>query len=128
MAYAATLNPWFPKTVIAALAWFVTVAEASLGAALILGFQTRRAAQLGGWLLLAFGIGMTAGTGALSPRNASVFLASAGAFFLATSPAYPLSIDSLTQIGKRDAAHNACSQLNNTRTASVDSNGRHRNQ
>ena len=35
---AATLNPWFPKTVIFALAWFATVAETSLGAALILSF------------------------------------------------------------------------------------------
>jgi len=130
MAYAATLNPWFPKTMIPVLAWFVTVAETSLGAALILGFQTRRAAQLGGWLLLAFGIGMTAGTGIKSALNASVFSASAGAFLLATSPEYPLSIDSLRQIGKRDAAHNACisGQLKNTCTASLDSNGKHRNQ
>jgi len=39
MAYAPTLNPWFPKTVIPALAWFVTVAETSLGEALILSFR-----------------------------------------------------------------------------------------
>ena len=86
MAYAAKLNPWFPKTVIPTLAWFVTVAETSLGAALILGYQTRRAAQLSGWLLLAFGIGMTAGTGIKSALRA---------FLLATSPEYPLSIESL---------------------------------
>jgi len=130
MAYAAKLNPWFPKTVIPALAWFVTVAETLLGAALILGFQTRRAAELGGWLLLAFGIGMTAGTGIKSALNASVFSASAGAFLLATSPEYPLSIDSLRQIGKRDAPHHACisSQLKNTCTVSLDSNSKHRNQ
>jgi len=35
---AATLNPWFPKGVIFALAWFVTVAETSLGEAVILSF------------------------------------------------------------------------------------------
>jgi len=132
MAYAAKLNPWFPKTVIPALAWFVTVAETLLGAALILGFQTRRAAQLSGWLLLAFGIGMTAGTGIKSALNASVFSASAGAFLLATSPEYRLSIDSLRRIGigKRDAAHNACigGQLKNTCTALLDLNGKHRNQ
>jgi thiosulfate dehydrogenase (quinone) large subunit len=131
MAYAAKLNPWFPKKVIPTLAWFVTVAETSLGAALILGFETRRAAQLSGWLLLAFGIGMTAGTGVKSALNASVFSASAGAFLLATSPEYPLSIDSLRQIGKREAApHKACisAQLKNTCTISLDSNGKHRNQ
>jgi uncharacterized membrane protein YphA (DoxX/SURF4 family) len=123
VAYAAKLNPWFSKTV-------VTVAETSLGAALLLGFQTHRAAQLSGWLLLAFGIGITAGTGIKSALNASVFSASAGAFLLATSPEYALSIDSLRQIGKREAAHNACisSQLKNTCTASLDLNGKHRNQ
>jgi thiosulfate dehydrogenase (quinone) large subunit len=130
MAYAAKLNPWFPKAVIPAVAWFVTVAETSLGTALLLGFQTRKVAQLSGWLLLAFGIGMTAGTGIESALNASVFSASAGAFLLATSQKYPLSVDSLRQIGKRDSAHNAClsSQLKNTCTASLDSIGKHRNQ
>jgi hypothetical protein len=59
-----------------------------------------------------------------------VFSASAGAFLLATSPEYPLSIDSLRQIGKREAAHKACisAQLKNTCTISLDSNGKHRNQ
>ena len=128
MAYAAKLNPWFPKTVIPTLAWFVTVAETSLGAALILGFQTRRAAQLSGWLLLAFGIGMTAGTGIKSALNGSVFFRlQQERFFLQQVPSTCLSIDSLRQIGKRDA-HNACisSQLKNTCTASLDSNGKHR--
>src|SRR5215510_3912603 len=127
MAYAAKLNPWFPKTVIPALAWFVTVAETLLGAALILGFQTRRSAQLSGWLLLAFGIGMTAGTGIKSALNASVFSASAGAFLLATSAEYPLSLDSLRRKEKRDTALSACisSQLKNTCLSSPVSHHRH---
>jgi thiosulfate dehydrogenase (quinone) large subunit len=120
MAYAAKLNPWFPIGVIPVVAWFVTVAETFLALALLLGFHTRMSAQLSGWLLLAFGIGMTAGTGIKSALNASVFSASAGAFLLATSAEYPFSIDSLRQIGKRDAAHIACisSQLKNTCTRS----------
>jgi len=74
---------------------FLTAVTDRLG---ILSFQTRRAAQLGGWLLLAFGNGMRAGTGIKSALNASVFFASAGAFLLATTPEYPLSIV-LRQIG-----------------------------
>ena len=85
MVYAAKLNPWFPITVIPVVAWFVTVAETVLALALLLGFHTRMCAQLSGWLLLAFGIGMTAGTGIKSALNASVFSASAEAFLLATS-------------------------------------------
>lgn len=108
MAYAAKLTPWFANEVIPVVAWLVTIAETSLGAALILGFQTRRAAQLSGWLLLAFAVGMTVGSGIKFALNASVFSASAGAFFLATSPEYPLSIDSLRRIGKSDSARSAC--------------------
>jgi uncharacterized membrane protein YphA (DoxX/SURF4 family) len=73
IAYAAKLNPWFQKTVIPAVAWFVALAETSLAVALLLGIHTRTAAQLSGWLLLAFGIGTTAGTGVKSALNMSVF-------------------------------------------------------
>lgn len=94
MIYAAKLNPWFPRAVIAVVAWFVTGVETLLRAALLLGFETRRASQVSGWLLLAFAIGMTVGTGMKSALNASVFSASAGAFLLASIPEYPLSFDS----------------------------------
>ena len=79
-AYTAKLNPWFPNGFIPDVAWFVTAAETILAVTLFFGFQTRIAAQLSGWLLLAFGVGMTAGTGLKSALNASVFSASAGAF------------------------------------------------
>jgi hypothetical protein len=49
---------------------------ASLALALLLGFHTRKSAQLSEWLLLVFAIGMTAGTGIKSALNASVFSAS----------------------------------------------------
>src|SRR5215472_2720171 len=116
MAYAAKLNPWFPIRVIPVVAWFVTVAETVLAVVLLLGFHTRVSARLSGWLLLAFAIGMTAGTGIKSALNASVFSASAGAFLLATSAEYPFSFDSLRRGEKRDAALNACirSQAKNT--------------
>ena len=124
MAYAAKLNPWFPVAVIPALACFVTGAETLLAVALLLGFRTRAAAQLSGWLLLAFALGMTAGTGVKSALNASVFSASAGAFLLATSPDYPISVDSFRRMKDRVTARDQCvrSQLKNRREAS-DSNG-----
>jgi uncharacterized membrane protein YphA (DoxX/SURF4 family) len=108
MEYTAKLNPWFPNGVIPVVAWFVTVAETSLALALLLGFHARISAQLSGWLLLVFAIGMTAGTGIKSALNASVFSASAGAFLLATSAAYPLSLDSLRRRREHGAALNAC--------------------
>jgi uncharacterized membrane protein YphA (DoxX/SURF4 family) len=128
MAYAALLNPWFPIRVIPVVAWFVTVAETVLALALLLGFHTRMTAQLSGWLLLAFGIGITAGTGIKSALNASVFSAAAGAFLLATSAAYPLSLDSLRRRRNRGAALNACvsSQAKNTCVTSLGPHPRHR--
>ena len=93
--YAAKLNPWFPRPVIPPLAYAVTVAETTLALALLLGLKTRAAANLAGWLLLAFAIGMTAGTGMKSALNASVFTASAAAFLLATASTYPISVDRL---------------------------------
>jgi uncharacterized membrane protein YphA (DoxX/SURF4 family) len=94
-AYAAQLNPWFPNEVIPLLGAVVTVAEMTLGVVLLVGFRTRRAAQLSGWLLLAFATGMTAGTGIKSALNASVFAASGAAWLLARAQAYPVSIDAL---------------------------------
>src|SRR5215467_12603699 len=105
MAYTGELNPWFPNGMIPVVAWFVTVAETLLALALLLGFHTRVSAQLSGWLLLAFAIGMTAGTGIKSALNASVFSASAGAFLLARSSAYPLSIEAA--VGHRDQVSRA---------------------
>ena len=126
-AYTAELNPWFPNGMIPVVAWLVTVAETFLALALLLGFHTRMSAQLSGWLLLAFGIGMTAGTGIKSALNASVLSASAGAFLLATSAEYPFSFDSLRGRAKRDAALNACirSQLKNMCLSSLASHHRH---
>ena len=116
IAYAAKLNPWFPKAVIPGVAWLVTAAETILAAALLFGFRTRIAAEFSGCLLLAFAIGMTAGTGIKSALNASVFSASAGAFLLAVAESYPLSIDALWQKKHRDTALEECikSQLKNT--------------
>lgn len=127
-AYTVKLNPWFPNSIIPVVAWFVTAAETVMAATLLFGFQTRITAQFSGWLLLAFAVGMTAGTGLKSALNASVFSASAGAFLLAGADSYPLSIDGLRQKRHRDADREACikSQLRNTCTDRLDSNRRQR--
>jgi hypothetical protein len=73
----------------------VTVIESALGVGLLLGLQTRRAAQLSAWLVLAFGIGMTVGTGFKSALNGSVFAFSGCAWLLAGASTYPISVDAL---------------------------------
>jgi thiosulfate dehydrogenase (quinone) large subunit len=93
LPYVAKLNPWFPSVIIPAVGWIVTIGEAAIGILLLIGWQTRWAARLGGWLLLAFAIGMTAGTGVKSAFDASVFAASAGAFLLSTAHRYAWSVD-----------------------------------
>jgi uncharacterized membrane protein YphA (DoxX/SURF4 family) len=116
-AYAAKLNPWFPNAVTPAVAWFVTAAETLLAVTLLLGFHARVAAQLSGWLLLAFAVGMTAATGVKSALNASVFSASAGAFLLTAAESYPFSIDAYWRTKHLDTARECIrSQLKNTCT------------
>ncbi len=93
LSYAGKLNPWFPSAIIPAVGWVVTIGETALGILLLVGFQTRWAARLSGWLLLAFAVGMTVGTGVKTAFDASVFAASAGAFMLASARRYAWSVD-----------------------------------
>jgi len=74
MTYAGKLNPWFPAAVIPTLAWFVTAVESTARHRTApwlqnSGCRTRLAAKLAGWMLLAFAIGTTAGTGIKSSLN-----------------------------------------------------------
>jgi uncharacterized membrane protein YphA (DoxX/SURF4 family) len=96
-AYAATLNPWAPASVVPAIVWFVTVAETCLGVALIVGLFTQHAALASGVLLFLFALGMTTGTGVKSALNASVFSASAAAFALAALRDSRWSVDALRE-------------------------------
>jgi thiosulfate dehydrogenase (quinone) large subunit len=93
LSYVGKLNPWFPSAIIPAIGWGATIAEIALGILLLIGFQTRWAASLSGYLLLAFALAMTAGTGVKTAFDASVFAASGGAFMLATARRYPWSVD-----------------------------------
>ncbi len=91
--YAAKINPWAPVALMPAIAWTATLAEVGLAMLLIVGYQTRWAAFGSGILLLAFALGMTAGTGIKSAFDASVFAASAAGFLLSTQKHFPLSLD-----------------------------------
>lgn len=104
LPYVAKLNPWFPAPVIPAVGWIVTIAETVLGILLLIGLQTRWAARLSGWLLLAFALGMTFGTGVKTALDASVFAASGGAFMLATARRFAWSIDEAMRGGRERSA------------------------
>ena len=93
LPYVAKVNPWFPAGLIPAVGWTSTVAEIALAAMLLIGWRTRLAALLSGFVLLAFAIGMTAGTGIKTAFDGSVFAASGGAFLFAKSSNYSFSLD-----------------------------------
>jgi putative oxidoreductase len=81
--YTGQVNAFMPRSTIPFLAWAATIAETSLGLALVFGIQTRRAAQLSAALLALFGAAMAISLGPKSPMDYSVFSASAGALLLA---------------------------------------------
>ena len=97
ITYTGTLNWFLPQSMIPALAWLATCAEAVLGVVLLLGLFTRTAAFLSGLLLLLFALSMAAALGLKSPLDASVFSASAAAFLLSTAKRYPFSADSIVR-------------------------------
>src|SRR5215510_12517388 len=83
--YTAKLNWFAPAPVVSFLAWAATFGETVLAVGLIVGCQLRWFTLGSGLLLLCFALAMTFALGIKAPLNYSVFAASAGAFFLATS-------------------------------------------
>jgi uncharacterized membrane protein YphA (DoxX/SURF4 family) len=81
----AEVNSFMPTTTIPVLAWAATIAELSLGLALIVGFHTRVAGFGAAILLALFGTAMAVSYGLKEPLDYSVFSASAGALLLALS-------------------------------------------
>jgi uncharacterized membrane protein YphA (DoxX/SURF4 family) len=82
-AYAAKVNSFLPAAVIPGVAWAATVAETSLGVALVLGLRLRVVGLGAAALLLLFGTAMAISYGPKEPLDYSVFSASAGALLLA---------------------------------------------
>lgn len=93
IAYTAQVDPFAPARTAPAIAWTVTALEVLFGALLILGLFTRITATLSGIMLAFLAVGMSLGTGAKSAFDASVFVASAGAFALAALGPSAWSID-----------------------------------
>jgi putative oxidoreductase len=81
--YTAEVNAFMPAAAIPFLAWAATVAETSLGVALIAGVRLRWVALASAALLAVFGTAMAISFGPKSPLDYSVFSASAGALLLA---------------------------------------------
>ena len=86
--YTAEVNSFMPAASISFLAWAATVAELSLGIALIVGIRLRSAAVGSAILLALFGAAMAISLGIKSPLDYSVFSASAGALLLALREAH----------------------------------------
>ncbi|MGA7854383.1 MAG: DoxX family protein [Candidatus Acidiferrales bacterium] len=82
-AYTAKVNSFMPASTIPFLAWAATVAEFTLGVALILGIWPRWVALASALLLVLFGTAMAISFGIKSPLDYSVFSASAAAVLLA---------------------------------------------
>jgi putative oxidoreductase len=83
LQYTAEVNSFMPAATIPYLAWGATVAELSLGIALILGLWLRWTALGAAVLLAIFGTAMAISFGIKSPMDYSVFSASAAAVLLA---------------------------------------------
>jgi len=81
--YTAQVNSFMPAFIIPSLAWAATLAELSLGIALIFGVWPRWVAFGAAALLFMFGTAMAISFGIKSPLDYSVFSASAGALLLA---------------------------------------------
>jgi putative oxidoreductase len=83
MQYTAKVNSFMPASTIPFLAWAATVAELSLGLALVLGVWLRWVALGSSVLLVLFGTAMAISFGIKSPLDYSVFSASAAALLVA---------------------------------------------
>jgi putative oxidoreductase len=84
MQYTAQVNSFMPAFMIPFLAWAATIAELSLGSALIIGIWPRWVAFGAATLLLLFGSAMAISFGIKSPLDYSVFSASAAALLMAS--------------------------------------------
>lgn len=91
--YTAETNSFLPENIAPALAVLATIAELGLGILLLAGFRTAKAALSAAVLTLLFAMAMTVSYGIKEPLDYSVFVFSAGAFFLSRHPHHIWSID-----------------------------------
>lgn len=93
LLYTAKLNPWCPTAFIPILGELVTIAEAGLGLLLLLGFLTRIAGLLTGFLAMTFAVAMVFVLGMHPVLTYEVVVFSAASFLLASLNPDKLSID-----------------------------------
>ncbi len=98
-AYTARVNSFMPHATIPALAALATIAETTLGLALLLGIRIRAAAMGAAALLFLFATAMT--VSGFSQFAYGVYLMAAGALALSTVDASLLSVDALLNWRKR---------------------------
>jgi uncharacterized membrane protein YphA (DoxX/SURF4 family) len=102
VAYTGQPNWFLPEATYPSLALAATFAEVVLGLLLVVGWRTRIAALVSGFMLLVFAVTMTAALGIKAPLSFGVFSAMGGAFLLASCAEYPFSIDQLRGESLRD--------------------------
>jgi uncharacterized membrane protein YphA (DoxX/SURF4 family) len=93
--YTQQMNPWFPDSIIPALAILATALEIIFAIGLLIGFKTELFAKLSGVLVLLFGLSMSVAFGVKTALDYSVFGVAAAAFALSTMQSKHLEIDSL---------------------------------
>jgi len=82
VAYSATLNWYLPASLQSPIAWIATIAEISLGFALIIGLYLRQTAYISAVVLALFALAMTFSVGIKAPLNSSVFVDAGAAWLL----------------------------------------------
>jgi putative oxidoreductase len=93
--YTATLMPFLDTPVVNVMGGIATVAEATIGILLIIGFKTKYAALASCVLTLIFALAMTTFLGIKAPINFAVPITCTASLLLSTIPVYRWSIDSL---------------------------------
>ena len=101
--YTHTLNWYVPARLIPPLAVIATCAESVFGLLLLVGWHTRTAALLAGFLLLTFAAAMTLSLGIKAPLNYAVLTGVGGAWLLANCESFPFSVDEL--LSRRTLRH-----------------------
>jgi putative oxidoreductase len=93
LEYVREVNSFAPASLIPLLAIASTILECAFALLLLTGYKTRWAA----WGTSLFALAMAYSFGIKEPLDYSVFAFSASAFFLATMPDYPYSMDKYIQ-------------------------------
>ena len=95
LEYTHLLNWYLPAGMIPPLGVMATGAETLFGLLLLVGWHTRTAALLSGFLLLTFAVAMMLALGIKAPLNFAVFTGVGGALVLANCERFPFSVDEL---------------------------------